>query len=95
MAGGLDSSSHYLSSTKVLTTTSPAWSLTTPLPRTLHYLRCVTTGGNLYATGEVFRKTLLLVKVSSGGKDGVEDDHDHGLGKSRGEVLAWLDEEQE
>ena len=37
----------------------------------------------------------MSVKVSSGGKDGGEDDHDHGLVKSRGEVLAWLDEEQE
>merc|ERR1711892_131117 len=51
VAGGLDSSGNRISSTEVLTTSSSAWSLTTPLPRTLIYLSCVTAGGKLYATG--------------------------------------------
>jgi len=54
VAGGYDGtsvSSSMISSTEVLTTTSPAWSLTTPLPRALYGLRCLTTGGKLYATG--------------------------------------------
>ena len=37
----------------MLTTGSPAWSMTTPLPRALVGLKMVTTGGKLYATGLV------------------------------------------
>merc|ERR1711892_347638 len=51
VAGGVDSSDNPLSSTEVLTTSFTTWSLTTPLPRTLFYLRCVTSGGRLFATG--------------------------------------------
>jgi len=50
VAGGFDRINR-ISSTEVLTTSSPAWSLTTPLPRPVMGLRCLTTGGKLYATG--------------------------------------------
>jgi len=50
VAGGYDGTKP-LSSTEVLTTGSPVWRLTTPLPRSMRGLRCVNAGGKLYATG--------------------------------------------
>jgi len=50
VAGGYGQN-NFITSTEVLTTASPAWILTTPLPRGLSGVRFVTIGGKLYATG--------------------------------------------
>ena len=51
VAGGLNNNYERLSSTELLTTHSPTWSMTSPLPRTVYGFRGVTVWDILYMTG--------------------------------------------
>ena len=87
VAGGLDLSDYpiidSLSSTEVLSTTSSAWVVANPLPRTLYGMKGVTLGGVLYITGIAYVWKVYADIWLSGGSDG---------NGARDEVYSWTGE---
>ena len=63
VAGGLDNNYYHLSSTEVLTTDSPVWSMATPLPRAVYGVRGVTVGDTVYMTGILYCACYLCLQV--------------------------------
>ena len=58
VAGGVDSNYDTISSTEVLTTDSPAWTMATPLPRAVYGVRGITIGNIVTLTGMLYCTVL-------------------------------------
>ena len=62
VAGGLDDDYYPpLSSTEVLTVDSPAWTMATPLPRSLGGVRGISLDNIVYMTGKVYYIVLYYI----------------------------------